>query len=704
MRPLTLHASALNDDEYDFYTNSILDLALCDSTASNVRDYAFYEQISILKYFSSTLAQGDTLSGGQFFAALRLVLHASNGRDVDRSLAFVQARFSGPSSVRKSTSYNDPPQLPRRSGDREHDLHTASKAAQTLKKAEEQLEKERVLQVLRSSAVVSGGNVRQPGLAAALGVGPGDKEKVRGVSTAVGGTTSPVARSESSASAGASASASWSGTEDRSRERERPPLPRRRRAPPRHRPPSPPASTTSLEQIALAVAAPSGTRSMPHTPFNSTTPHTSSPFDSPTSSPSRRPTVDLPPPTSGSLPVPPPPMHPDRKQYGSISHQIASTPSHSHHAHSQQSEAISPFRRNLETFEAIYGTGAAATSPVTRTSSTTRFSAETPTTPTPPTPNSVILESEETPSASPQSQARIYRSKSLHYQSAVGHGSASASGSGSGTTLPPPPPVRKKRPESIQILSSRSAAVGSEGVWKATSSSTSSPSKSTFFESKKISITQSIPSFSSSSQQEQSQHRRSSYSSSYGGSGSASIFPFCGNGSAGGSGSAGIGSGGGGGSAEVIQRKLAELQLSAIPVLEKARYKAEAGLSPRRGFIQGSSSSAHTTASGSSSMNGSSLVRRSSRGGNSVSVNERRREDREGREGLMSGYRAELSDEEEEEGDSGYAGTEDVSVDSGDEDSPGGRRENGKKIAIGRERDELKWPVDLNGEGWTQML
>ncbi|KXN92927.1 hypothetical protein AN958_08332 [Leucoagaricus sp. SymC.cos] len=523
-----------------------------------------------------------------------------------------------------------------------------------------------------------------------------ERGRGRAVSAAVGGTTLPVARS------GSSASASWSGTEDRSRERERPPLPRRRRAPPRHRPPSPPASTTSLEQIALAVAAPSGTRSMPHTPFNSTTPHTSSPFDSPTSSPSRRPTVDLPPPTSGSLPVPPPPMHPDRKQYGSISHQIASTPSHSHHAHSQQSEAISPFRRNLETFEAIYGTGAAATSPVTRTSSTTRFSAETPTTPTPPTPNSVILESEETPSASPQSQARIYRSKSLHYQSAVGHGSASASGSGSGTTLPPPPPVRKKRPESIQILSSRSAAVGSEGVWKATSSSTSSPSKSTFFESKKISITQSIPSFSSSSQQEQSQHRRSSYSSSYGGSGSASIFPFCGNGSAGGSGSAGIGSGGGGGSAEVIQRKLAELQLSAIPVLEKARYKAEAGLSPRRGFIQGSSSSAHTTASGSSSMNGSSLVRRNSRGGNSVSVNERRREDREGREGLMSGYRAELSDEEEE--DSGYAGTEGVSVDSGDEDCAGRRRENGKRIRIGRERDELRWPVDLKSEGWTQML
>ncbi|KXN87264.1 hypothetical protein AN958_08996 [Leucoagaricus sp. SymC.cos] len=105
----------------------------------------------------------------------------------------------------------------------------------------------------------------------------------------------------------------------------------------------------------------------------------SSPFDSSTSSPSRQSTADLPPPMSGSLPVPPPPMHPDRTPYGSISHQIPSAPSHSHHVHAQQNEAISPFWRNLETFQAIYGTGACATSPATRSSSTTRSSAETPT-------------------------------------------------------------------------------------------------------------------------------------------------------------------------------------------------------------------------------------------------------------------------------------------------------------------------------------
>jgi hypothetical protein len=50
MRPLTLHASALNDDEYNLYTSSILDLALNGSNYSDhshTRDDTFYEQISV---------------------------------------------------------------------------------------------------------------------------------------------------------------------------------------------------------------------------------------------------------------------------------------------------------------------------------------------------------------------------------------------------------------------------------------------------------------------------------------------------------------------------------------------------------------------------------------------------------------------------------------------------------------------------------
>jgi hypothetical protein len=36
------------------------------------------------------MKQGDTLSGGEFFAAIRLVIHAEHGKEVDRALAFVQ--------------------------------------------------------------------------------------------------------------------------------------------------------------------------------------------------------------------------------------------------------------------------------------------------------------------------------------------------------------------------------------------------------------------------------------------------------------------------------------------------------------------------------------------------------------------------------------------------------------------------------------
>ena len=36
------------------------------------------------------MEQTDTISGGQFFAALRLVVHVESGMDLDRSLAFVQ--------------------------------------------------------------------------------------------------------------------------------------------------------------------------------------------------------------------------------------------------------------------------------------------------------------------------------------------------------------------------------------------------------------------------------------------------------------------------------------------------------------------------------------------------------------------------------------------------------------------------------------
>ncbi|KIM72128.1 hypothetical protein PILCRDRAFT_16427 [Piloderma croceum F 1598] len=53
---------------------------------------------SILKYFHPNLGQSDTLMGGQFFAALRLVIHAEGGDGVDCGLAFVQGGQSSSSA------------------------------------------------------------------------------------------------------------------------------------------------------------------------------------------------------------------------------------------------------------------------------------------------------------------------------------------------------------------------------------------------------------------------------------------------------------------------------------------------------------------------------------------------------------------------------------------------------------------------------
>ncbi|KAG1726029.1 uncharacterized protein EDB91DRAFT_1061853 [Suillus paluster] len=114
MRPLTLHVSALNDLEYNLYTSALNDLAASPNTTTFYDD-AHYEAMSvgirevrawlrgryphllaadideILKLFYPNMLHTDCLTGGQFFAALRLVLHAASGKGVDRTLAFVQA-------------------------------------------------------------------------------------------------------------------------------------------------------------------------------------------------------------------------------------------------------------------------------------------------------------------------------------------------------------------------------------------------------------------------------------------------------------------------------------------------------------------------------------------------------------------------------------------------------------------------------------
>ncbi|PIL28248.1 hypothetical protein GSI_09660 [Ganoderma sinense ZZ0214-1] len=108
-RPLTLHVSALNDAEFARYTASIHDILDSeppdyDKAAVGVREarawlrgryptLASHTLDSILRLFAPELGAADVLTGGQFFAVLRLVSHVLGGQGVDPSLVFVQAHF-----------------------------------------------------------------------------------------------------------------------------------------------------------------------------------------------------------------------------------------------------------------------------------------------------------------------------------------------------------------------------------------------------------------------------------------------------------------------------------------------------------------------------------------------------------------------------------------------------------------------------------
>ncbi|KAF9037484.1 hypothetical protein BJ165DRAFT_1501565 [Panaeolus papilionaceus] len=152
MRKLALHASALNDAEYDLYTQSLKEIVLgdCDEGDDSARagqkgeggasGDAYYERMTvgvrearawlrgrysslsagvidgILRLFSPTLAIADTLSGEEFFAALRLVVHAEMGKEPERSLVFVQgaAPTRNVAAPMPSTSPGKPVPSPRK--------------------------------------------------------------------------------------------------------------------------------------------------------------------------------------------------------------------------------------------------------------------------------------------------------------------------------------------------------------------------------------------------------------------------------------------------------------------------------------------------------------------------------------------------------------------------------------------------------------
>jgi len=128
--------------------------------------------------------------------------------------------------------------------------------------------------------------------------------------------------------------------------------------------------------------------------------------------------------------------------------------------------------------------------------------------------------------------------------------------------------------------------------------------------------------------------------------------------------------------AGTIQKKLQELQLSALPVLEKAKYKAEASLSPRRGFISSipaSSSSGIVSGAGIKARCKESLGFGQSGG--------------EERDGLL------LSDDEN------------IGQDSGDDDDDDNhtvtlKEEEWRVEPLTGSREQMKWPP---GEGWNRL-
>lgn len=113
MRSLTLHISALNDSEYDYFTASFSDLlddpdavpgdeSKYDSATVSIREARAWlrgrynavpvaDLDAILRTISPNHAP---LTAGQFFAAMRLITHVSAGKEIDGSLVFVQCEFS----------------------------------------------------------------------------------------------------------------------------------------------------------------------------------------------------------------------------------------------------------------------------------------------------------------------------------------------------------------------------------------------------------------------------------------------------------------------------------------------------------------------------------------------------------------------------------------------------------------------------------
>ncbi|KIK70445.1 hypothetical protein GYMLUDRAFT_32461 [Collybiopsis luxurians FD-317 M1] len=751
-RRLDLHVSALNDAEYQLYTSSLADITLSDGQLDSIsQDFdnlsvsvrearawlrGRYSHLpaatldSILRFFSPNLSQQDTLTGGQFFAALRLVVHAESGKDVDRALAFVQAhppphaisrpgsppKHQGqappPAPSRKSSEstnpFSAPPQHPsfshnpfsssRSTSARSHDgdndsvppklpplpprkppppipgfqppprhgsfvgstsgnlppppppkpslSHSqsshvtsalmkqsliASKNGKTIKQAEEQLEKERVLRVLKSSESSSSSASSSPFI------------NSRGRSTSPNKTSS------------SASSSSFTSESDHNP----PPLPKRNK-----KPPSPPMSTTSYQQVALAGMS-NNTTPTPssHNPFKS------SPFQpvfsrSPSTSPSRK-STDLPP-----LPAGPPPKHPDQNSnFQSLSYRkppppvpsnlsssnaISGTSSKNNHRPSfsqlrNSTESLTNDSGN-KSFEAVYGSAPKTASPYV--SSFTRAPSDV--TPTRTRENDYFGDDGPSP-------GRMFRSKSLHHPSPPSLASrltANEAGGQDGSPFSPldgespfaspgPSPMpRRKRPESVQVLGSKGNVLGAND--RSPQRGNLGLGDSPLNLSRHASF--STPSPPTASLRKPLHQRKVSGSSPVTTTSDNPLKSL----------------------AASLQPQLSSMQQQLQPHLDKARFKAEAGLS-KRGFVREHGS----------------IIRR-----------------REEEEGLMRDGSWEQSLESDE----------DVSDDNDEShlaerrsasDGVGLASRNGNEVGkeLGRvsiEKDNLKWPV-AEGEGWRPL-
>lgn len=112
MRSLTLHVSALNDSEYDYFTTSFSDLL--DDPHAFPNDDSRYDIASVSTREARAWLRGryssvpindldavlrtispnnEALAGGQFFAVMRLITHVAAGKELDGSLVFTQCEF-----------------------------------------------------------------------------------------------------------------------------------------------------------------------------------------------------------------------------------------------------------------------------------------------------------------------------------------------------------------------------------------------------------------------------------------------------------------------------------------------------------------------------------------------------------------------------------------------------------------------------------